>query len=648
MKEETESRKIIIEWQKNFVKAIKGKDFIKLENLLDESDEYFQGRVLLPNVNSNIILNDQTLTNKDKSTKILELQKKESERIKQNILQQSRSNVKNILDLIYSDCENFIDNLSDNNIYANATFTKICETPILLSILCPFELSGIIIICLLHNEEELKKFKVPPALLEETSIYCLTSKMPIEYKLGIFFGNSKDSKTNYSYKLNDLLHINTSDWYTSKNKENSDVWKLLEICYYVDRSCYKQMPKKDEDETQEKKVKKHDIKPLFHIIDENKHYMQTLSEITKGFNPYSIKYLIFKTLVFYNAFTSEKYLNITTNVVTLYAQDNAVLDMLNICWFMPYMKPEIKDFDDIIKQVKQQHKEFLKSLEISLKKYEEEIPKCNIFIECLWKLILHDMICFRQVRNEYMLKFLRKYDNKEQLEAISNIMLPQGKNLVHINDWNSFYGKYEINLKRIFNNLEEHDLKKLWQIACKNELFINSNSYNFDFDKNRLNKNRIRKVDSNEYEDNEVEAISLVWLMEIANIDKEIEDAGSYIFPLKRFNKNFKNFTIKKVMANMQRYSSDPIILWLREIIALKNLTCILPNEEITLFFKAYNKILEKYKEVFETKRSMKQSLDAILTYLLEVNKLELEMLSCLVPEVTKTTTYYQLDAKKQ
>ena len=72
MKEETESRKIIIEWQKNFVKAIKGKDFIKLENLLDESDEYFQGRVLLPNVNSNIILNDQTLTNKDKSVILYE------------------------------------------------------------------------------------------------------------------------------------------------------------------------------------------------------------------------------------------------------------------------------------------------------------------------------------------------------------------------------------------------------------------------------------------------------------------------------------------------------------------------------------------------------------------------------------------------
>ena len=647
-----EHLKIIKEWKKNFVEAIKNDNEIELNKLLDESDKYFQGYMLSPSIDFNV-LRDDNLSSKEKVSKIRDLQQEDLENIKSQILKQSRENFKYILKLMIDDKKSdFINKCGEEQIYANENFTKICETPILLSILYPFELSGIFIFCLLHENVE---FKVPSALFNVDSPLNSDSHNYYEpfdeyhYKYNIFFGNSRENtKYSYTYQLKKILNFDVKNWDTNKG---SDAWNLLEMIYYVDHSCYKSISKS------------HDIKPLLHIIDENEQYWQTLTEFTKGLNPYTIKYLIFKTLIFYNAFKIGLFIDLSFKVANFLDLDILMTNMLNGCWILPYTKIEgVKDIEKDIKEIIDSHKELVNNITLTVDKFEninetdneidnEANNEPNLFTECLWKLILYDQICVRKIRISFF-QFINSHTLK-QYKSIQNMMLPIKKNLIKFNDWNNFYNEYESDLKNIFPNLDKDSLKNLWQVANNNLLFIFPNSYNFDFNKNRLSRSRVKKFDPQYYNDNiATEVISLVALMEIANIGKSLTGDGkqntktkksasqnsliNFVIPLKRFGKNTPSYSIFKVMNNIHKYSSDSIIIFLRELSNIFVVSYVLPYNDINLLCDAYNSIMKSYKIIFDSELYMQQSLEALLNYQYQSIIAENDMLSSFIPDLKK------------
>ena len=254
----------------------------------------------------------------------------------------------------------------------------------------------------------------------------------------------------------------------------------------------------------------------------------------------------------------------------------------------------------------------------------------KIYITVLLKLVIYEQLCrfSSRIIDEKFLHNSRTHDKQTFLEVARGIM--NITELVSVNDWKKYFNKYFDELKIIFPNIEEQDLKKMWQAACRLSIFLDAQKMTFDFENNRLRtlrndnkktnskKRSSKKIDSELFTDGKFCFYDLVILMDILQIGESV-DSEDYI-GIKRImrqfekskkenNKNEKNEiekarrrTIYKLFDGIAIYSSDLIVAHLKQIFILRKLLYITSNENLLEKINLWNQShLNMFEEMFKS-----------------------------------------------
>ena len=583
------------EWEEKFANAIRDKDNIKIDELLDESDNYTIAYTLpsLPDIINNMsaVQYDSNLSDEENWKNFFNVRQSCSVDILRQALSKYRENLKYIIALLPK--------WEDNGKRFDDTFKEICNTPILLSIIFHFELSGIYIIQLLHTS---LKFEPDLSYIDKNSAYQR------QYKYHNRFSN----------KVKQILNFNFDNW---SGKKDDDKWKLLNICYWVDQVF-----------NIKTKIKNRGL--LINILEDNinSKYWQipdeflTQMENSKNFsikemNQHRMKYIIARTLIFQNEKTERHLINDLSD--TFLICDDVVnfiinINWHNILWLFYYIHEKgisdakilNKKFDILVQERKKLRKNIM-SFEIEI----EELQKVhNIFTEFIWKLILCEHICSKQIFKEAGLKFLKPYEiGTAQRNAIKNII--HNKNKINIVDWDNFYRQCKDELKCIFVDCDERELKNIWEVATKCILFVFPDEFNFDRNRNRLShvKDGIgKKIDSiSDYSKFQIEIILLIVLMEIAKIGDKVKI--NEFFPITKYNDKAENFTVRQVMDNISNYAFDSVIAWLQTMSRLR--LCSYYSSDTSEIYENEMLISFIYKKIFDSHLYMEQSIELLKEY---------------------------------
>ena len=495
---ENQTRK---KWKEDFVCAIKNKNLLEVEKLIDESNAFYYDEFI-----HHAYIDDNFKFHFD--TNVIE-----------NILKKSKENVLEVINFIWS-----VSNLKElpkDFIYSSETIENFIK-PMVLPMLCPFVVTGVYVIGLFFKFQF--KVKIDESY-PDFEIY--------QQSYHKFYGFGKRNEYSVYNNLENKLHLDLSVY--KRNKE-SELWKFFEMIQYVDSIVMNFDEHKYESKIfqhnwqencgKEKKESKKIFKPLLHIVEYLRDYVAFDNEIfLNKNNPNIIKIILFKSLVFQQLTDEEQ--NGITKLITLlqvtnlfsdavwfkdvilqcssinllekypecfpdhvdpiyrevfaeisklkydknkdrYSFDNCLLDIKNIEKLIKHIEQagkNIKDFTDNIQEDR----------DIGESKNKERFPqlaeKDNVYIAVLIKLAIYEQMCrfSAKIVNE---KFLQSplRNKKIFFETTQKIMTINES--VGENDWKKYFNKYAEKLKIIFPSMPEKEIKIKWQAACRLRLSL--------------------------------------------------------------------------------------------------------------------------------------------------------------------------------
>lgn len=296
---------LIEQWIKSFVTAILTENRQQLESAIQENSTWSTMLFLLPvDTHDEILFNDSgydsSAVQRHKEAGRLEL-----ERAAVAINKKLSDNIRRVVDIIWRNgyhthCLAYEDDNApkknqgnftmpmdaDDVLYKSNDFNELCSIPVSLYLCSPFLLSGEYVFYLVQTELRQQKglepsIKFPPPIDD--------SIIPEDQKK-IFFRYGKDRRYDHAHKLQGILHMDLSRY---PKKRGGELWKLMEICRYVDLHS-------------EKDDRKHGIRPLFHILEQVDYFWHCMNEIHTGLSLYSRKFLLFRTIIFQQLPIDEK------------------------------------------------------------------------------------------------------------------------------------------------------------------------------------------------------------------------------------------------------------------------------------------------------------------------------------------------------
>ena len=616
---ENQTRK---KWKEDFVCAIKNKNLVEVEKLIDESNAFYYDEFI-----HHAYIDDNFKFHFD--TNVIA-----------NILKKSKDNTIEIVKYIWS--IGSFDNLPEKFIYEAETIKNFLK-PIALPMLCPFVVTGVYVFGLFFKfhfcDEYLIRTDKKSNLIKNSDVYG-----------AIYRKNARCGKNaQYSlYKnLESKLHLNLSVY---DKGQKSDFWKFCEMIQYVDSI-----------------FKSDNAKLLLHIIEDLRDYVAFDNEIfLNKNNPNIIKIILFRSIVFQqlNDEEQEKMIALVLAMRQISLESKRIYyretmdEFSKMNWlekyseYIPYMHPTVKYLLELVAKLKDKgehsfedrlsaiNKIIFAIREMQNQQFIQEFKnkkKDTIFVAVLLKLIIYEQKCrfSAKIVNE---KFLQSpLQNKklffETTQKVMEIDEPVGEN-----DWKKYFNKYAEELKIIFPSMPEKEIKIKWQAACRLSLFLDAQKMNFEFEQNRLRtfsdankktnskKKSSKKIDSESFTDGRFSFADLVVLMDILKIGETV-DLNDYV-GIKRFKRpflksktendekegeKFLRRTIKNIFDGIARYSTDLVMVHLKQLFYLRTLLYLTSNETLLEKINLWNqKQLLMFELMFKSEDTFFQFVYAI------------------------------------
>lgn len=343
--------------------------------------------------------------------------------------------------------QSVIDNKQDREHFMN-----ISKIPIYLFYEYPYKLSGAYLLFLLHPESISANLKIKTQ--NKDQIYDMDNN---EYYLKTYQRRYK--KGGILSQINKLLNIKIVKNKTDKVLD--EILNFYDIC---------------------NEIRPQDSKMLLNILDKNSLYMDM--EL-KDLSSEQQMIILFETMLYANLSYIDKYrlncherwckykLYESASVIqnTINEQSHVFLPKLS-SFFNKDIYDKIKNFDDKIdlriKKLKNIYQQQL------IQEYNSE--KDNLYLIILWKIFIR--------QRNVVLNTMTSIKNDMPFRDINifNYLNIYDKITERIITFDSFYNKYEKNLKQLFYDYNFKDIKKLWSCALKFYVYTDWNRFHFNGD----------------------------------------------------------------------------------------------------------------------------------------------------------------------
>lgn len=345
--------------------------------------------------------------------------------------------------------QSVIDNKQDREHFMN-----ISKIPIYLFYEYPYKLSGAYLLFLLHPESISANLKIKTQ--NKDQIYDMDNN---EYYLKTYQRRYK--KGGILSQINKLLNIEIVKNKTDKILD--EILNFYDIC---------------------NEIRPQDSKMLLNILDKNSLYMDM--EL-KDLSSEQQMIILFETMLYANLSYIDKYrlncherwckykLYESASVIqnTINEQSHVFLPKLS-SFFNKDIYDKIKNFDDKIdlriKKLKNIYQQQL------IQEYNSE--KDNLYLIILWKIFIR--------QRNVVLNTMTSIKNDMPFRDINifNYLNIYDKITERIITFDSFYNKYEKNLKQLFDDYTIKDLNKLWNCTLKFYVYTDWKRFHFngDFD----------------------------------------------------------------------------------------------------------------------------------------------------------------------
>lgn len=345
--------------------------------------------------------------------------------------------------------QSVIDNKQDREHFMN-----ISKIPIYLFYEYPYKLSGAYLLFLLHPESISANLKIKTQ--NKDQIYDMDNN---EYYLKTYQRRYK--KGGILSQINKLLNIKIVKNKTDKVLD--DILNFYDIC---------------------NEIRPQDSKMLLNILEKNSLYMDM--ELKDLSNEQQM-IILFETMLYANLSYIDKYrlncherwckykLYESASVIqnTINEQSHVFLPKLS-SFFNKDIYDKIKNFDDKIdlriKKLKNIYQQQL------IQEYNSE--KDNLYLIILWKIFIR--------QRNVVLNTMTSIKNDMPFRDINifNYLNIYDKITERIITFDSFYNKYEKNLKQLFDDYTIKDLNKLWNCTLKFYVYTDWKRFHFngDFD----------------------------------------------------------------------------------------------------------------------------------------------------------------------
>ena len=345
--------------------------------------------------------------------------------------------------------QSVIDNKEDREHFMN-----ISKIPIYLFYEYPYKLSGAYLLFLLHPESMSANLKIKTQNKNQ-----INDMNNVEYYLKTYQRRYK--KGGILSQINKLLNIEIVKNKTDKILD--EILNFYDIC---------------------NEIRPQDSKMLLNILDKNSLYMDM--EL-KDLSSEQQMIILFETMLYANLSYIDKYrlncherwckykLYESASVIqnTINEQSHVFLPKLS-SFFNKDIYDKIKNFDDKIdlriKKLKNKYKQQL------IQEYNSE--KDNLYLIILWKIFIR--------QRNVVLNTMTSIKNDMPFRDINifNYLNIYDKITERIITFDSFYNKYEKNLKQLFDDYTIKDLNKLWNCTLKFYVYTDWKRFHFngDFD----------------------------------------------------------------------------------------------------------------------------------------------------------------------
>lgn len=345
--------------------------------------------------------------------------------------------------------QSVIDNKEDREHFMN-----ISKIPIYLFYEYPYKLSGAYLLFLLHPESMSANLKIKTQNKNQ-----INDMNNVEYYLKTYQRRYK--KGGILSQINKLLNIEIVKNKTDKILD--EILNFYDIC---------------------NEIRPQDSKMLLNILDKNSLYMDM--EL-KDLSSEQQMIILFETMLYANLSYIDKYrlncherwckykLYESASVIqnTINEQSHVFLPKLS-SFFNKDIYDKIKNFDDKIdlriKKLKNIYQQQL------IQEYNSE--KDNLYLIILWKIFIR--------QRNVVLNTMTSIKNDMPFRDINifNYLNIYDKITERIITFDSFYNKYEKNLKQLFDDYTIKDLNKLWNCTLKFYVYTDWKRFHFngDFD----------------------------------------------------------------------------------------------------------------------------------------------------------------------
>lgn len=343
--------------------------------------------------------------------------------------------------------QSVIDNKEDREHFMN-----ISKIPIYLFYEYPYKLSGAYLLFLLHPESMSANLKIKTQNKNQ-----INDMNNVEYYLKTYQRRYK--KGGILSQINKLLNIEIVKNKTDKILD--EILNFYDIC---------------------NEIRPQDSKMLLNILDKNSLYMDM--EL-KDLSSEQQMIILFETMLYANLSYIDKYkLNCHERwcKYKLYDLTSTIQNTINeqsyVCHpklsklFDKSIYDKFKSFDDKINFIIVELKYSYQRQDIQ--EYNSE--KDNLYFIILWKIFIQQRIVILNT----MISI--KNDMPFRDTNIFNYLNIYDKIIEETTTFDSFYNKYEKNLKQLFYDYNFKDIKKLWSCALKFYVYTDWNRFHFNGD----------------------------------------------------------------------------------------------------------------------------------------------------------------------
>lgn len=343
--------------------------------------------------------------------------------------------------------QSVIDNKEDREHFMN-----ISKIPIYLFYEYPYKLSGAYLLFLLHPESMSANLKIKTQNKNQ-----INDMNNVEYYLKTYQRRYK--KGGILSQINKLLNIKIVKNKTDKVLD--DILNFYDIC---------------------NEIRPQDSKMLLNILEKNSLYMDM--ELKDLSNEQQM-IILFETMLYANLSYIDKYkLNCHERwcKYKLYDLTSTIQNTINeqsyVCHpklsklFDKSIYDKFKSFDDKINFIIVELKYSYQRQDIQ--EYNSE--KDNLYFIILWKIFIQQRIVILNT----MISI--KNDMPFRDTNIFNYLNIYDKIIEETTTFDSFYNKYEKNLKQLFYDYNFKDIKKLWSCALKFYVYTDWNRFHFNGD----------------------------------------------------------------------------------------------------------------------------------------------------------------------